>query len=74
MDELFEALKAHPSDALTIILERDVIEEGKTLSVEAMTLARDQMLVFVGARMSAFWERTSVPPTVVTINLEVSIR
>jgi len=74
MDELFEAYKAAPSDALTIILERDVVEEGKTLSVEAMTMARDQMLMFVGARMSSFWTRTDIPPTVVTINLEVSIR
>ena len=68
---LIEAFKAY-GDTIEINLRRDRHEEGRSFSKEALERTRDQMMLFLGAKMLKAWE-DGPPPQEAHITLKVEI-
>ena len=67
----WERMLAMDGDTVDLQIERATIEEGRTLSADAIEAARDTFLVWVGTRIMRRWEATNEPPTAVTITITV---
>ncbi len=73
-NEMFDMMLAGDADTTEFEVFRQVIQEGRSFSPEAMENLFDCMRTFVGARMMARWQKTKEPPTVmkVTVTVEAS--
>lgn len=58
-----------------IILEvgRDTIQEGRSFSEEAMEELNDQILAWIGSRVMRRWDATSEPPSVLRVEMKVTV-
>lgn len=70
----FQTFKDGGSDQVTLVIERATVEPGTSFSEEALEAVRNQMILFVGARLMAAWDQRHVPPTRCEINIGVSIQ
>ena len=73
-EDVFEAFRSQDSDQVTLVIERGFIEPGKSFSVEAIEVVRNQLILFIGARLMAAWDKRGVPPTRCKINMEMEIQ
>lgn len=68
--ELWEAAQA--GDSMAFKIERGEIQPGRSISREALERTVEMMTAFIEARIIERWQRSSEPPTSITIELTVN--
>lgn len=62
---------AIPGEELELVIARGTIQEGRSLSAEAIDTLSDQFLAFVCTRIVRRWDQTGEPPTVLRVEVKV---
>ena len=70
---LWDEMMEYDGEEMVFRVERGVIEEGTSFSQPAMAGLNDQIMQFIGTRIMRRWDATSEPPTVVSVEVKVSV-
>lgn len=71
LEELYQRLKEGPHDKMTFVINKRVADPERTVSFEAVDMASKQVVTFIMARLSAYYDRTGRGPQDVEINFDL---
>jgi hypothetical protein len=60
-------------DTVEFDVERATIEEGRTMSADAVSLTASAVAVFIATRIAQRWDATNEPPTAVHVTVTVDV-
>lgn len=72
VEALYGSFYAMDEDTIALQVTRERVEEGKTFSQEAMELLKEELLIFIGARICKHWETTGEIPQAITALLTLT--
>lgn len=61
------------SDTMVFTVGRSEIEPGVSFSEPAMDALMENVSLWIGSRIIRRWEQTNEPPSIVTVNLVVTV-
>ena len=72
--ELYDAFRDGDSDECSFEVIRERIQPGKTFSEEALANMTQAIVLFIGGRIMARWEKTKEPPSILKVDVKVAVQ
>jgi hypothetical protein len=72
LQQLYQHCYNQPDNVMAFKIDKTRIEEGRSFSAEAIQLLREELLIFLGARLCKHWEQTGQPPVHMTALVTVT--
>jgi hypothetical protein len=69
----FATMMSQDGTTHVFTIERDTIELGRSFSEPAVTSLLQMVNAWIGTRVMRRWDATDVPPTVLTVTVEVVV-
>lgn len=72
-DDLYNHFLRDADDEYVFVIERSNKEDDRTFSQEALQDMRDNLFLFLGARIVAYWENTGKPAKKISAHVTVTL-
>ena len=72
-EALWAEMMTWDTDEVELRVDRERRQPGRSFSEAAMEQLHDEMLVFVGTRVMRRWDSTAEPPTLLRVELRVTV-
>ena len=72
-EELYDAFLEMDGSYIELVVERTRDQHGRSFSVEAMEGLNDQVITWIGTRIMRRWNATNEPPTLLRVELRVTV-